>query len=188
MFSEQEPTEADYKRVYENYDYPAEDAARTALTVTKERGIAKGLERFRNTNKVIDLAAGAGHFLERFRELGFECHATEFNQSMLDYLDKKGFETHPGGLDPTGVAEGTFDIVIFTEIIEHTNTPLPVLANLVSLLRPGGAVYLTTPNFNSLERRAIGPDVGDVLLARAYHLLDAQTSSQGTHPKRLSEG
>src|SRR3954452_364817 len=28
---------------------------------------------------------------------------------------------------------------------------------MMNLLRPGGALYLTTPNFNSLSRRVVGP-------------------------------
>ena len=160
VFSCEKPTRADYDRVYGAYDYEAEDAARTSLTVKKERELAEHLAQFRQTNKVIDLAAGAGHFLERFRDLGFECHATEFNQSMLDYLSGKGFKTFGGGLFPEGVERGAYDIVIFTEIIEHINNPRPVLRNLASLLRPGGSVYVTTPNFSSLERRVIGPDWG----------------------------
>lgn len=79
---------------------------------------------------------------------------------MLDYLNAKGFKTFDGRLFPEGVEKGAYDIVIFTEIIEHINNPRPVLGNLASLLRPGGSVYVTTPNFSSLERRIIGPAWG----------------------------
>lgn len=154
------PDADDYARVYGAYDYAAEDAARTSLNVEKERAIVARLEPYRRTGKVLDIAAGAGRFLERFDERGFDCHATEFNEEMVAYLAAKGFTAYAGGLIPAAAPRGAFDIVVFTEIIEHINDPLPVLREIAALLRPGGAVYITTPNFASLERRLLGSDWG----------------------------
>jgi len=45
-------------------------------------------------------------------------------------------------------ARGGFDVVVLTEVLEHLPVhPVDVLARLVRLLAPGGALYLTTPNF-----------------------------------------
>ncbi|MEX1188857.1 MAG: methyltransferase domain-containing protein, partial [Bacteroidia bacterium] len=38
------------------------------------------------------------------------------------------------------------------EVIEHINTPNQEISNFNKLLRKGGFVYVTTPNFNSLLR------------------------------------
>lgn len=159
-FSLLQPNAEDYERVYGNYDYVAEDNARTPLSIEKERAIVERLMKYRSTGKVLDVAAGGGRFLERFAERGFECHATEFNEAMCDYLTAKGFTAYRGGLFPEGVPEEAFDIVVFTEIIEHINNPLPVLEGLVRLLRRGGALFMTTPNFASIERRMMGPNWG----------------------------
>jgi len=44
-------------------------------------------------------------------------------------------------------ALGEFNLIVFTEVLEHlTVHPVHVLRNLLSLLRPGGVVYVTTPN------------------------------------------
>ncbi|MEM8858360.1 MAG: methyltransferase domain-containing protein [Chloroflexota bacterium] len=46
---------------------------------------------------------------------------------------------------------GQFDYVLFCEIFEHLVThPVELLEELVSLLKPDGLLYLTTPNFFSL--------------------------------------
>lgn len=159
-FSLLDPTAEDYARVYGAYDYVAEDDLRTDLNIEKEREIVRRLLPYKRTGRVLDVAAGAGRFLARFQDQGFECHATEFSPEMCAYLEKKGFVTHAGGLYPAEAPREAFDIIVFTEIIEHINTPIPVLENLRQLLRPGGCIYVTTPNFASLERRILGPGWG----------------------------
>ena len=153
------PSDADYARVYSNYDYVGEDAVRTPTSIAKEAALAARLADGK-IGKVIDIAAGAGRFLEHFQMLGWDCYATEFNEEMCQFLERKGFTTYRGGLFPEGAPDGEFDIVIFTEIIEHINNPIPALAGLNRLLRSGGILYITTPNFASIERRLLRADWG----------------------------
>jgi SAM-dependent methyltransferase len=51
---------------------------------------------------------------------------------------------------------GGFDVVTMIELIEHVTTPDVFLAAAARWLRPGGLLYLTTPNANSLNRRLLG--------------------------------
>jgi predicted SAM-dependent methyltransferase len=46
----------------------------------------------------------------------------------------------------------SFDIITSFEVIEHINNPREELNNFYKLLRKGGLVYVTTPNFNSILR------------------------------------
>jgi hypothetical protein len=52
---------------------------------------------------------------------------------------------------------GSFDVVSAIEVIEHVADPRDEVTRVRALLRPGGCLYLTTPNFNSLSRRVTGP-------------------------------
>ena len=63
-----------------------------------------------------------------------------------------------GVLDPTKYEPESFDIVCSFEVIEHINNPREELSNFNKLLRPGGLVYCTTPNFNAVERYQLGSD------------------------------
>lgn len=52
-------------------------------------------------------------------------------------------------------AFGTFDLILLTEVLEHLLVhPVVVLKQLRELLRPGGHLYLTAPNFFSVHHLA----------------------------------
>ena len=51
---------------------------------------------------------------------------------------------------------GIFDVIVSIEVIEHINTPRRELAAFEIILRQGGIVYVTTPNFNSISRDMAG--------------------------------
>ena len=55
---------------------------------------------------------------------------------------------------------GSFDVIVFTEVIEHLVVhPVSLLSQVIRLLAPGGQLYITTPNvfsrhrLNEIERR-----------------------------------
>jgi 2-polyprenyl-3-methyl-5-hydroxy-6-metoxy-1,4-benzoquinol methylase len=159
IFSILVPSAEDYARVYGSYDYSSEEDARTDFNKQREAAVVESLMPYKVTGNVVDIAAGAGRFLEHFKDRGFTCYATEFDARLEELLLRKGFHVLPGGTTPEA-GETRFDIVVFTEIIEHINNPMVVLRSLWRLLRPGGCIYVTTPNFNSLERRLLGADWG----------------------------
>jgi SAM-dependent methyltransferase len=45
-----------------------------------------------------------------------------------------------------GLRDGSFDLVISSEMLEHTHAPARAVGELARVLRPGGLLVLTTPN------------------------------------------
>ena len=50
----------------------------------------------------------------------------------------------------------TFDVVTMVDVIEHLSDPKEDLASIRKVLKPGGALYLVTPNIDSLSARVLG--------------------------------
>ena len=73
------------------------------------------------------------------------------------------------------IADDTFDIVLFTEVIEHLAfNPVAMWREIYRVMKPGARVVVTTPNYNALRTRVrqwwraarglgAGVDVGQVL-------------------------
>jgi SAM-dependent methyltransferase len=48
---------------------------------------------------------------------------------------------------------GSFDVITLWHVLEHVARPVPLLERLVSLLRPGGVLVVSVPNFRSWQSR-----------------------------------
>ncbi len=57
-----------------------------------------------------------------------------------------------GKLNPKNYTDEEFDVITSFEVLEHINNPVEEIKIFHKLLRLGGLVYLTTPNFNSISR------------------------------------
>jgi SAM-dependent methyltransferase len=57
-----------------------------------------------------------------------------------------------GKLDPSWYEPEAFDVVTSFEVIEHINNPVEEVRHIHQILRKGGLFYVTTPNFNAIER------------------------------------
>ena len=61
-----------------------------------------------------------------------------------------------GSLDSHSHAEGSFDLILLWDVIEHVPDPLKTLREIFRLLKPGGHLSLITPDSGSLLARAMG--------------------------------
>jgi 2-polyprenyl-3-methyl-5-hydroxy-6-metoxy-1,4-benzoquinol methylase len=153
VFCQPIPTQDELNEVYEGYgrnDYLSD------LTIQAYERVLDSLEPYRKTNKLIDVGCGIGYFVEVAKKRGWEVYGTEFTQEAVEICEKKGAKMKLGVLNPENYAPDSFDVVTSFEVIEHINNPREELGNFHKLLRKGGVVYCTTPNFNAIERFQLG--------------------------------
>ncbi|MEZ5173268.1 MAG: class I SAM-dependent methyltransferase [Bacteroidia bacterium] len=149
VFSSRIPTPGELEAHYMGYgrnDYLS------PLTIKRYNEILDKLEVYRKTNKLIDVGCGVGYFAEVAISRGWDVYGTEFTDNAIAICESKGIKMQKGVLNPDDYEAGSFDIVTSFEVIEHINNPGTECTNFNKLLRKGGALYITTPNFNSLLR------------------------------------
>lgn len=149
VFSQKIPTPSELTEHYEGYgrnDYLS------PITVKRYHELLDKMEPFRKTNKILDVGCGIGYFLEVAKERGWEVYGTEFTDEAVEICERKGIKMQKGVLTIDNYKAEEFDIITSFEVIEHINNPKEELNHFFQLLRKGGLVYVTTPNFNSLLR------------------------------------
>jgi len=98
---------------------------------------------------LVDVGCGSGDFAR-------ELPAGAFRYVGVDVVRHPGFppelELVEANLDRDRIplADGHGDVVVSAETIEHVENPRALMRELVRLVRPGGWVFVTTPNQLSL--------------------------------------
>lgn len=110
--------------------------------------------------RVLDFGCGPGSLWQHLQRLGssWEYTGLDPSKSAISQLDLiAGGSPRFAGADllselPTGLAAGSYDLVLLIEVVEHLDdTRLDeTLREIARLLKPGGLLFITTPNEENL--------------------------------------
>lgn len=108
------------------------------------------------------LNVGSGPFFERekldttdveFTLCDIDERAIEVARQLHGDKIKRTDVTRVG--EPLPYDDDTFDLVISMDVIEHLPDPRPWLRQNIRVLKPGGHLFLTTPNYGSTSLTAL---------------------------------
>lgn len=133
-----------------------DDEAVSDLTAMSYETALRRFQTYRHTGRILDIGCGAGAFLAVATRAGWEAVGTE-TASTAGVLGKAaGATVLHGGSASALLPDESLDVVTMWEVIEHVENPLELASEARRLLRPGGLLFLTTPNFASLQRHLLG--------------------------------
>ena len=113
------------------------------------------LKVFRKTNSILDIGCGEGHFISVAGKRGWNALGLEMSPQAVEVCDKLGLKVKKAELLNLQIQEGQFDAVFMFEVLEHLTQPKEYLMKIRGALRDGGALFITTPNFNSITRQLL---------------------------------
>lgn len=102
--------------------------------------------------RMLDIGSGSGIILKLYQEKGWEVTGLDFNEDVVEALRKKGLNCVRGDASSPPFEEGTFDVIVASQVLEHLYEPVNALKNWISLLSNGGRLFLGLPNFDSISR------------------------------------
>ena len=120
---------------------------RIELTVDLVR---KAISVHRNTPEILDLGCGQGHITEKIRQAlnGAKITGLDYSLSAIEYahdhFSKIDFAV--GDAYESPYAKSFFDVIICNNLWEHVPDPLFLLGKIKQILKPGGALILSTPS------------------------------------------
>lgn len=99
-------------------------------------------------NKLVyDAGCGLGFFSEILQKNGAEVFALDVGLNLINKTrEKSGAFGTVGSILNTPFKNNKFDLIICSEVIEHTPNPMGAIPELYRVLKPGGFLVLTVPN------------------------------------------
>lgn len=101
--------------------------------------------------RVLDLPAGAGRLTQELSSRGYEVVPADLFPEGYGLDDPAC--TRADMLKPLPFADNSFDAVVNQEGIEHIDAPTDFLRERRRVLKPGGSLWITTPNVLHMTAR-----------------------------------
>ncbi|HEU4626619.1 MAG TPA: bifunctional 2-polyprenyl-6-hydroxyphenol methylase/3-demethylubiquinol 3-O-methyltransferase UbiG [Steroidobacteraceae bacterium] len=128
--------------------------------------------------RVLDVGCGGGLLCEALVQAGAQVTGIDLAEGMIEvaklHAAEQSLNIDYRVADAETVAAteaGTFDVVTCMEMLEHVPSPDATLATLARLVRPGGAVFISTINRNlkSFLLAIVGAEYVMKLVPRGTH-------------------
>jgi len=118
--------------------------------------IIQSLSQYRTGHgRIVDFGFGEGLLLKQASAQGWDCAGTELDDVCIDRGRQYGWTVAKGD-EWQDIFQEPFDVAVIFETIEHVPDHSELLRAAHAVLRPGGALVLTTPNGRSLNGRILG--------------------------------
>jgi len=96
--------------------------------------------------RILDIGCGLGVYVRKFRELSDRVCGIDIDAKRL----RQGAKTTPGLMLAVGehlpFRDGTFDVIVLNEVIEHVRDDRATMREALRILRPGGRICVYAPN------------------------------------------
>jgi SAM-dependent methyltransferase len=151
--------ESKSSRYWADVFYPAvAEVRREAMFVPRVERLA-GLcaDRGIQVDRLIDVGAGYGIFLEEWRRRFPQTHAVaiEPSSSLAAACRQKGFEVVEDIVENVEGHTGSADLVVCFEVLEHVYDPAAFVRSLARLARPGGYVFVSTLGIDGFDMQVL---------------------------------
>lgn len=162
--------QASWKLAYssEDYHYYSDRISKTKdelycpITESRYIDLLNFFKKHCNENKLLDFGCGEGHFIDVALKNGWDVSGIELSDPAVTICQNFELPVRKLDLFSSELKPNSYDIITMFEILEHLSQPGKAIARLEELLKPGGLLYLTTPNFASLDRKILGIQ-GDII-------------------------
>ena len=108
--------------------------------------------------RLLDIGCSWGRYLKIMQSYGWNVYGLEFNKQAVEYAQEKlGLgNVRQGMIEDAGFEDNFFDVVHMSMVLEHLHDPKLALEKIAVMLKPGGELIISVPNFASYEANKYG--------------------------------
>ena len=133
-------------------------AARGPVARLVDHTIMRDLPPARPGDRLLDVGCGAGGYLLRARDLGWDVMGIEPDPLAARQAQALGLTVFEGSFDawltsPLAQVSAPFTRITLNHVLEHVHDPAALLSGCRRHLHPQGRLWIETPNWASSSRR-----------------------------------
>ncbi len=128
------------------------------ITESRYQRLLASFKKMAPGTRVLDVGCGEGHFVDAALRAGWDASGIDLSGSAVAICQRYGLPVKQVDFFSPGIRPASLDLLTMFELIEHVSAPSRFVIRAEELLGPGGLLYLTTPNFASLDRKLLGAD------------------------------
>ncbi|MEO6788020.1 MAG: glycosyltransferase [Chthoniobacteraceae bacterium] len=164
MFLNPQPSDADLAKIYtECYflGHESEEGRRNTseMKCATARQYLAELARYAGTpsGRLIEVGCGEGDFLSEAETAGYDVTGVEYAAAACATAGRRlqRGRVLQGELADAKLPDSHFDVCVLNDVIEHVRDPLAFLREIRRVLRPGGALFIATPDLRSWSARVM---------------------------------
>lgn len=106
--------------------------------------------------RLLDVGCGDGEFLSLASSCGWDVFGLDPDGRAIANASSKGIEALQAGIEYFDGKSEIFDFISLSHVIEHLHKPNYTIERCFDLLRPGGSLWIETPNINGPGARVFG--------------------------------
>ncbi len=107
--------------------------------------------------RFLDVGCATGALLQHLRTEDWQVEGVEICVPAAEYgRTVRNVDIHVGTLDRIEFAQGLFDVVHFSHVIEHVPDPRQFLRDVWQVMKPGGYTIIVTPNTSGFQAKLFG--------------------------------
>ena len=107
------------------------------------------LPKYSYSGALLDVGCGNGAFLDIAENCGWNATGLDFDPDATVNATIKNFKVLTGDLRYFSNQSELFDVITLAHVIEHIHDPTEALTICFNLLKPGGTLWIETPNIES---------------------------------------
>ncbi len=195
------PSSSALERAYAHVEDGSSLLEEEGQTATARRDLSRvaeivGPER----RRLLDIGCWTGSLLGAATELGWQAEGVDPSSWAVERAIERGHCAREGSLGDGALGpDASFQVVTCCDVLEHVVDPSAALAQIATLLEPGGVLFATVPDGGSVVARALGRRWWSVLPMHVQYftrgslrgLIEAgglAVETMGSHPKVFTRG